>query len=88
MPGTTQHTAQTSDTKSKAAVGKHHDASLDGPVIQAAYRRALKRRHLIGRTLHTVEHAANLRPTVVMTYWEPVSRHGPDYAKEVQMSQV
>ncbi|MBT2509183.1 tryptophan synthase subunit alpha [Streptomyces sp. ISL-98] len=66
----------------------HHTAFLDGPVIQTAYRRALQNRNVIDRTLRAVEHAASLRPTVVMTYWEPVNRHGPDYAKEVQMSQV
>lgn len=57
----------------------HHDAGLDGPVIQAAYRRALCRGNLLDYTLRTVEHAAGLRPTVVMTYWEPVSRHGPEH---------
>ncbi|MGW5868231.1 tryptophan synthase subunit alpha [Streptomyces sp. NPDC055239] len=53
----------------------HHTAGLDGPVIQAAYHRALRRGNTLDRTLRTVEHAAGLRPTVVMTYWEPVSQH-------------
>ncbi|MEU9413009.1 tryptophan synthase subunit alpha [Streptomyces sp. NPDC048281] len=57
----------------------HHDAHLDGPVIQAAYRHALCRGHILDRTLRAAEHAARLRPTVVMTYWEPVSRHGPEH---------
>ncbi|MFD5256825.1 tryptophan synthase subunit alpha [Streptomyces bobili] len=57
----------------------HHDAGLDGPVIQAAYRRTLSRGHVLGRALRAVEHAAGLRPTVVMTYWDPVSRHGPEH---------
>ncbi|MET8126468.1 tryptophan synthase subunit alpha [Streptomyces sp. NPDC005231] len=57
----------------------HHDAGLDGPVIQAAYRRALRRGNVLDHTLHTVEHASGLRPTVVMTYWEPVDRHGPEH---------
>ncbi|WP_323186985.1 tryptophan synthase subunit alpha [Streptomyces sp. NBC_00365] len=57
----------------------HHDAGLDGPVIQAAYRRALSRGNVLDHTLRAVEHAAGLRPTVVMTYWEPVSRHGPEH---------
>ncbi|WP_329159955.1 tryptophan synthase subunit alpha [Streptomyces sp. NBC_01717] len=55
----------------------HHTAVLDGPVIQSAYRRALQSGSILDRTLRAVEHAASLRPTVVMTYWEPVSRHGP-----------
>ncbi|AZS87181.1 hypothetical protein ELQ87_25230 [Streptomyces griseoviridis] len=46
----------------------HHDASLDGPVIQAAYHRALIRGNVLARALRAVEHAADLRPTVVMTY--------------------
>ncbi|MFE6160001.1 tryptophan synthase subunit alpha [Streptomyces sp. NPDC056486] len=53
----------------------HHDAHLDGSVIQAAYRRALRRGNVLDHTLRTVEHTASLRPTVVMTYWEPVSQH-------------
>lgn len=57
----------------------HHDAGLDGPAIQAAYRRALRRGNVLDPTLRMVEHAASLRPTVVMTYWEPVSRHGPEH---------
>ncbi|GAA3196591.1 MULTISPECIES: tryptophan synthase subunit alpha [Streptomyces] len=55
----------------------HHDAFLDGPVIQTAYHRALQRGNALERTVRTVEHAAGLRPTVVMTYWEPVRHHGP-----------
>nr|WP_281403251.1 tryptophan synthase subunit alpha [Streptomyces plicatus] len=56
----------------------HHDAGLDGPVIQAAYRSALNRGHVLARALRAVAHAAGLRPTVVMTYWGTVSRHGPE----------
>ncbi|MGW5650548.1 tryptophan synthase subunit alpha [Streptomyces humi] len=56
----------------------HHDAGLDGPVIQAAYRRARSRGDVLTRTLRAIEHAAGLRPTVVMTYWDPVNRHGPE----------
>lgn len=56
----------------------HDDAILDGPVIQSAYRRALRRGHVLDRALRTVEHAAGLRPTVLMTYWDPVARHGPE----------
>ncbi|MFJ6438659.1 tryptophan synthase subunit alpha [Streptomyces sp. NPDC091416] len=56
----------------------HDDAVLDGPVIQSAYRRALRRGHVLDRALRAVEHAASLRPTVLMTYWDPVARHGPE----------
>ncbi|MGW2917788.1 tryptophan synthase subunit alpha [Streptomyces angustmyceticus] len=55
------------------------DAVLDGPVIQAAYHRALRRGNALDAAVRTIEHAAGLRPTVVMTYWEPVRRHGPEH---------
>ncbi|MFG2430287.1 tryptophan synthase subunit alpha [Streptomyces sp. NPDC048590] len=57
----------------------HHAPFLDGPVIQSAYRRALRHGHGVDHTVRAVEHAARLRPTIVMTYWEPVSRYGPEY---------
>jgi tryptophan synthase alpha chain len=55
----------------------HHTPFLDGPVIQSAYRHALNKGCVLDRTLQMVEQAANHAPTVVMTYWEPVRRHGP-----------
>ncbi|MER6305000.1 tryptophan synthase subunit alpha [Streptomyces sp. NPDC001657] len=55
------------------------DAFLDGPVIQAAYHRALRRGNVLDAAVRAIEHAAGLRPTVVMTYWEPVSRHEPEH---------
>ncbi|AWN30704.1 tryptophan synthase subunit alpha [Streptomyces sp. NEAU-S7GS2] len=55
------------------------DAVLDGPVIQSAYHRALRRGNVLDAAVRAVEHAAGLRPTVVMTYWEPVRRHGPEH---------
>ncbi|MFF9785125.1 tryptophan synthase subunit alpha [Streptomyces nigrescens] len=55
------------------------DAALDGPVIQAAYHRALRRGNVLDAAVRAVEHASGLRPTVVMTYWEPVRRHGPEH---------
>ncbi|MEV6021738.1 tryptophan synthase subunit alpha [Streptomyces sp. NPDC052036] len=59
------------------------DAALDGPVIQVAYHRALRSGNALDHAVRAVEHAASLRPTVVMTYWEPVSRHGPAYVARV-----
>ncbi|MCM2579673.1 tryptophan synthase subunit alpha [Streptomyces meridianus] len=58
--------------------GKYHSAFLDGPVIQSAYHRALQGGHAFDRALRAVEHAARCRPTVVMSYWEPVKEHGPE----------
>ncbi|MGW3862538.1 tryptophan synthase subunit alpha [Streptomyces sp. NPDC005047] len=56
----------------------HHDAHLDGPVIQHAYRRALRSGDALDSAVRAVACAAHLRPTVVMTYWEPIQRHGPE----------
>ncbi|WP_407555607.1 tryptophan synthase subunit alpha [Streptomyces sp. Pv4-95] len=55
------------------------DAFLDGPVIQAAYHRALRSGNVLDAAVRAVGHAAGLRQTVVMTYWEPVLRHGPEH---------
>ncbi|MGP3756878.1 tryptophan synthase subunit alpha [Streptomyces sp. IBSNAI001] len=57
----------------------HRAPFLDGPVIQSAYRRALRNGPVLERTVRAVEHAACLRPTVVVAYWESVSRYGPEY---------
>ncbi|WP_326731787.1 tryptophan synthase subunit alpha [Streptomyces phaeochromogenes] len=54
------------------------DPVLDGRLIRSAYHRALVQGDVIDRTVRAVAHAASLRPTVVMTYWEPVRRHGPE----------
>ncbi|MFF3640350.1 tryptophan synthase subunit alpha [Streptomyces sp. NPDC002564] len=51
---------------------------LDGRLIRSAYQRALVKGNVLDRTVRAVAHAASLRPTVVMTYWEPVRRHGPE----------
>ncbi|WND40242.1 tryptophan synthase subunit alpha [Streptomyces sp. BB1-1-1] len=53
--------------------------ALDGLLIRSAYHRALLKGDVIDRTVRAVAHAASLRPTVVMTYWEPVRRHGPEH---------
>ncbi|MFG3154036.1 tryptophan synthase subunit alpha [Streptomyces sp. NPDC048219] len=51
---------------------------LDGRLIRSAYQRALAKGIVLDRTARAVAHAASLRPTVVMTYWDPVRRHGPE----------
>ncbi|MEV0691234.1 tryptophan synthase subunit alpha [Streptomyces sp. NPDC050388] len=55
-----------------------HSPCLDDPRIQAAYRRALQDGHALDRTLRSVQHTASLRPTVVMTYWEPIAHYGSE----------
>ncbi|MFE5077639.1 tryptophan synthase subunit alpha [Streptomyces halstedii] len=61
-------------------IGFPHTAPfLDGPVIQSAYLRALRHGHGLDHTVRAVEHAAHLRPTVVMAYWNSVTRYGPEH---------
>ncbi|MFF5728089.1 tryptophan synthase subunit alpha [[Kitasatospora] papulosa] len=61
-------------------IGFPHTAPfLDGPVIQSAYRRTLRHGHGLDHTVRAVEHAARLRPTVVMAYWDSVSRYRPEH---------
>lgn len=57
----------------------HHTPFLDGPVVRAAYEHALREGAAFDRTLRAVEYAAGHAPTVVMTYWDPVTRHGPEH---------
>jgi tryptophan synthase alpha chain len=53
------------------------DPLMDGPVIQEAVHRALVGGVRVRDVLHTVEAVAGAGvPTLVMTYWNPVDRHG------------
>jgi tryptophan synthase alpha chain len=55
----------------------YSDPVMDGPTIQAAAQRALDGGVRIRDVLRTVEAvAATGTPTLVMTYWNPVSRYG------------
>jgi tryptophan synthase alpha chain len=58
----------------------HSDPVLDGPVIQTADDIALKNGVRIADVLRTVReaHAATGKPVLVMTYWNPVDRYGPE----------
>ena len=58
----------------------HSDPVLDGPVIQAADDVALRGGVRIADVLRTVgeAHAATGKPVLVMTYWNPVDRYGPE----------
>ncbi|MEV1040447.1 tryptophan synthase subunit alpha [Streptomyces sp. NPDC050204] len=57
----------------------HRDAVFDGPLIQDAYRQALRQGIGVADVLETVSRAATLTAAsvVVMTYWEPVHAYGP-----------
>ncbi|TDC24734.1 tryptophan synthase subunit alpha [Streptomyces sp. 8K308] len=58
----------------------HSDPVLDGPVIQTADGIALRGGIRIAGVLRTVRevHAATGVPVLVMTYWNPVDRYGPE----------
>lgn len=55
----------------------YSDPVMDGPTIQAAAQQALEAGTRTRDVLRVVEATASLGvPTVVMTYWNPVERHG------------
>jgi tryptophan synthase alpha chain len=57
----------------------YSDPLMDGPTIQLAVDAALRSGTTTADVLHTVEAvAATGTPTVVMSYWNPVDRYGPD----------
>lgn len=57
----------------------YSDPVMDGPVIQRAAEQALAGGFRVADVFRTVEAvAATGVPTLVMTYWNPVERHGVD----------
>jgi len=56
----------------------YSDPVMDGPVIQAAAETALAGGTRIADVLDVVKASAEVAPTVVMTYWNPVERYGVD----------
>jgi tryptophan synthase alpha chain len=55
----------------------YSDPLMDGPVIQEAVHRALLGGIRVADVLRTVEAVASAGvPTLIMTYWNPVDRHG------------
>jgi tryptophan synthase alpha chain len=63
----------------------YSDPLIDGPVIQEAVRRALLGGTRVADVLRTVEAlAAAGVPTLIMTYWNPVVRHGvAEFARDL-----
>ncbi|MFD4320481.1 tryptophan synthase subunit alpha [Streptomyces sp. NPDC058548] len=55
-------------------------AHLDGPVIQNAHRRSLDGGFEMGHLFEVLRHLTNhtAAAVLVMTYWAPVTRFGPD----------
>jgi tryptophan synthase alpha chain len=57
----------------------YSDPVMDGPTIQAAAQQALEAGTRTSDVLRVVEAvAATGTPTLVMTYWNPVERYGPE----------
>ncbi len=58
----------------------YSDPLIDGPVIQAAAQRALENGTHTSDVLETVRRVrtGTGKPTLVMTYWNPVERYGVD----------
>lgn len=56
----------------------YSDPVMDGPTIQAAAQRALAAGTRIADVFTVVAAVAELAPTLVMTYWNPVERYGVD----------
>ena len=55
----------------------YSDPLMDGPTIQEAVDAALARGARTTDVLRTVAGVADVAPTLVMTYWNPVERYGP-----------
>ncbi len=56
----------------------YSDPVMDGPTIQAAAQQALAAGTRTADVFAVVAAAAELAPTLVMTYWNPVERYGVD----------
>ena len=54
----------------------YSDPVMDGPTIQSAAEQALAAGTRTADVLTVVEAVADLAPTLVMTYWNPVERYG------------
>jgi tryptophan synthase alpha chain len=54
----------------------YSDPVMDGPTIQAAAETALAAGTRVSDVFTVVEAAAEMVPTLVMTYWNPVERYG------------
>jgi len=63
----------------------YSDPLMDGPVIQEAVHRALLGGTRVADVLATVEAVAAAGvPTLIMTYWNPVDRHGvEEFARDL-----
>jgi tryptophan synthase alpha chain len=63
----------------------YSDPLIDGPVIQEAVHRALTGGTRVADVLRTVQAlAAAGVPTLIMTYWNPVERHGvAEFARDL-----
>ena len=62
----------------------YSDPVMDGPTIQAAADQALANGTSAKDVMETLEYAADLAPSVIMTYWNPIERYGvSDFARDL-----
>ena len=62
----------------------YSDPVMDGPTIQAAADKSLANGTSAKDVMDTLESAANLAPSVIMTYWNPIERYGvSDFARDL-----
>ena len=54
----------------------YSDPVMDGPVIQAAAETSLRNGTGAAEVMATLKAIAQLAPTVVMTYWNPIEKYG------------
>ena len=61
------------------------DPGMDGPVIQVAVDAALRAGTRVAQVFEAVEAVSAHAPAVVMGYWNPVERYGPErFAKDLK----
>jgi tryptophan synthase alpha chain len=62
----------------------YSDPVMDGPTIQAAADKSLANGTSAKDVMNTLEYAAKLAPSVIMTYWNPIERYGvSDFARDL-----
>lgn len=62
----------------------YSDPIMDGPTIQRAADQALANGTTASDVMETLKYSANLAPSVVMSYWNPIEKYGVDrFAKDM-----
>ena len=65
----------------------YSDPVMDGPTIQAAADKSLANGTSASDVMKTLEYAANMAPSVIMSYWNPIEKYGVGkFAKDLATS--